>query len=383
MNRAQIILLVLFVLITNALICVMITQSQLDKNGMSVEDQLFYSKKSLNDSIDNERQNAITKAVSIIEPSVVSVNVVKTQIVRGGNSPFGNPFFDLFDFPMQREVQSIGSGVIINPEGYIVTNSHVVDGAATIKVVLYDGRELDGKLIGQDVRRDLAVVKIEDKNLPYALLGNSDNLLIGEWSIALGNPYGFLMNDSKPTVSVGVISAVNRSFAGRNDGKVYKDMIQTDAAINPGNSGGPLVNILGEVIGINTFIFSENGGSVGIGFAIPVNQVKKIAKEIIRNGKVREIYYGFKVQDLNPNLIAYFDLKSGEGAMVAQIDPRSAANKAGLALRDIIISCNENKVKSAKDLELALSDLNVGDEISFQVIRGKQVVSITIKAEAK
>lgn len=224
---------------------------------------------------DLQRSNSITKAVQAVEPAVVSINVVKTEIIRGGN-PFGN-FFDFFGMgPMQRQVQSIGSGVIYDPNGFIVTNAHVVEGATQIKVVLPDKREFDARIVGVNAERDIAKLKIEGSNLPHAALGKSSDIIIGEWSIAVGNPYGFLMNDSNPSVSVGVISAVNRSFAPRGDRKSYRSMIQTDTAINPGNSGGPLVNIKGEVIGINTFIFSENGGNIGIGFAIPIDAVKSI-----------------------------------------------------------------------------------------------------------
>ncbi|MDD2230156.1 MAG: trypsin-like peptidase domain-containing protein [Candidatus Cloacimonetes bacterium] len=226
------------------------------------------------------RENSITRAASMVEPAVVSVNVMKTEIVRAAN-PFGFGFFDFFGTtPMQRQVQSIGSGVIYDPSGYIVTNAHVVSGASRIKVVLPDKREFDAGIIGIDQTHDIAKIKISGNKLPYAKLGNSSDLIIGEWSIALGNPYGFLMNDSKPSVSVGVISALNRSFAPRADKHVYQNMIQTDAAVNPGNSGGPLANINGEVIGINTFIFSENGGNVGIGFAIPANTVKAILAQM-------------------------------------------------------------------------------------------------------
>ncbi len=224
------------------------------------------------------RKNAITNAVTLVEPAVVSVNVIKTEIVRGGNI-YGFPFFDFF--PTQRQVQSIGSGVIFDDDGHIVTNAHVVSGATQIKVVLPDKREFDAKIIGGDMVHDIAVLQISGNKVPKATLGTSKNLIIGEWSIALGNPYGFLMNDSNPSVSVGVISAINRNFAPREDKHSYQNMIQTDAAINPGNSGGPLVNINGEVIGINTFILSENGGSVGIGFAIPIDTVKAIIAKIV------------------------------------------------------------------------------------------------------
>jgi len=227
-----------------------------------------------------KRINSITEAVKAVEPAVVSINVIKTEYVRAV-SPFGFGFFDFFgSIPLLRQVESIGSGVIYDPKGYIVTNAHVVSGATQIKVILPDKREFSGTVAGIDEIHDVAKVKITGNNLPVAEMGNSNDLIIGEWSIALGNPYGFLMNDSKPSVSVGVISAVNRNFAARQDRREYKSMIQTDAAINPGNSGGPLVNINGEVVGINTFIFSENGGNIGIGFAIPINSVKTILAKI-------------------------------------------------------------------------------------------------------
>lgn len=227
-----------------------------------------------------KRINSITEAVKAVEPAVVSINVIKTEYVRAV-SPFGFGFFDFFgSIPLLRQVESIGSGVIYDPKGYIVTNAHVVSGATQIKVILPDKREFSGTVAGIDEIHDVAKIKITGNNLPVAEMGNSNDLIIGEWSIALGNPYGFLMNDSKPSVSVGVISAVNRNFAARQDRREYKSMIQTDAAINPGNSGGPLVNINGEVVGINTFIFSESGGNIGIGFAIPINSVMTILAKI-------------------------------------------------------------------------------------------------------
>ena len=226
-------------------------------------------------AVDISRRNAITNAVELVEPAVVSVNVIKTEIIRGGPA-FGFSFFDFFDFfPRQRLIQSIGSGVIFNDRGHLITNAHVVEGATQIKVILPDKREFDADIVAVDNTHDIAILKISGNRIPCATLGSSDDLIIGEWSVALGNPYGFLMNDSKPSVSVGVISALNRNFAPRQDRRSYTNMIQTDAAINSGNSGGPLVNINGEVIGINTFIFSDKGGNIGIGFAIPINHVKE------------------------------------------------------------------------------------------------------------
>ena len=220
------------------------------------------------------QETDITRATAEVEDAVVNIIVTKTQLVRRG-TPFGFSFFDFFDLPRRQQVQSFGSGLIYDARnGLVITNAHVVKGAEEIKVVLPDRRELDARLVKIDDSHDIAQLKVTGSNLPQARLGDSDNLIIGEWVIALGNPYAYLMNDFKPSVSVGVVSALNRNFDMRNDRRSYRGMIQTDAAINPGNSGGPLVNINGEVIGINTFIFSDSGGNVGIGFALPINTVK-------------------------------------------------------------------------------------------------------------
>ena len=328
-------------------------------------------KNNANAMVSTQRKNAITNAVSIIESCVVSVNVVKTEIVRRNTDPMQNPFFGFFGrFPYERQVKSLGSGVIFNKDGYILTNAHVVEGASEIKIVLPDGRSMDGKLIGIDTAHDIAVVKALGKNLPVAKLGTSSDLIIGEWSIAIGNPYGFFIKDSKPSVSVGVISAVQRNFSQNKNDKIYKDMIQTDAAINPGNSGGPLVNIFGEVIGINTFILSQSGGSIGIGFAIPIDRAKKIAAELIKYGGPRKIWFGFKVDNLNPMIANYFHLKNMDGVIVTYVDPKSPVAKQGLKRGDIILDINSHKIKNADDAEMAVSDISVGDKVLLK-IRGK------------
>jgi len=224
------------------------------------------------------------------------------------------------------------------------------------------------------------VIKIEGNDLPFAKFGDSDNLIIGEWAIALGNPYGFLIKDSKPSVSVGVISAINRDFAENKDGKIYRHMVQTDAAINPGNSGGPLVNIYGEIIGINTFIFSESGGNIGIGFAIPVNAVKKSARELIEFGKIRSIWFGFRVQELNQLIASHLELKSLDGVLVNYIQRKSPAAKAGLKEGDIIIEINGNTIKDTRDAELVVSDISVGDEIEIGILRNKKALKLNLKA---
>jgi serine protease Do len=336
----------------------------------------------LNEELCESRHNAITTAIQIVSPAVVSVNVIKTEIVNRYLNPFDNPFFGFFkNVPYKREIKGIGSGVIFNHDGYIITNAHVVEGATQIKIILSDNRQFEGDLIGIDSVHDIAIVQIKDgSDLPVAKLGSSCGIIMGEWAIAVGNPYGFLLKDSKPSVSVGVISALNRDFAPNEDGKIYKKMIQTDAAINPGNSGGPLVNVMGEVIGINSFIFSESGGSIGIGFAIPIDSVKKIADELIKYGKIRDIWYGFKVQEISPVIASYLGLKSTDGVLVAHLDNNGPADKAGLKKGDIISQINKYEIKTTDDAELAVTDVSVGDKMTMEVLRDKKTLSIVIDA---
>lgn len=338
-----------------------------------------YDKEKIINELNHERHTAITHAVSIIEPAVVSVNVLKTEIIRR-NPFFDDFFFDLFGMPLRREIQSIGSGVIFTFDGYIITNSHVVEGATQIKVVLNDTREYDARLIGLDSVHDVAIIKINGKDLPFAALGTSSDLIIGEWAIAVGNPYGFLMKDSKPSVSVGVISALNRNFNNKKESKVYKGMIQTDAAINPGNSGGPLVNINGEIIGINSFIFTETGGSIGLGFAIPIDRVKKIAEELITFGKVREAYFGFKIQDITPLIASYLNLRSLDGVIISTVDNNGPAHKAGLKRGDILVKINNYNIKNSGDAELAVSDISPDDNVKITILRDNKSIDLEMTA---
>lgn len=321
------------------------------------------------------RTNLITDAVQLVQPAVVSVYVTKTRMVRRRLGFF----FDFYG-EIPYNIQNIGSGVIFTKDGYIISNAHVAEGATEIKVVLPDNREFDGTLIGVDSVHDVAIIKIEGDNLPYAKLGNSSDLIIGEWAVAVGNPYGSLIKDNKPSVSVGVISAVNRDFARNEDNKIYRRMIQTDAAINPGNSGGPLVNIYGEVIGINTFILSESGGSVGIGFAIPIDRVKKISEELIQYGKRRAIWLDFDVQDLSPMIANYYGLKNQDGVLVVKVRSHTPAAKAGLQRGDIITQVNGNAIQNFEDLQLYVSDVQVGDVISFTILRKNKEITIRIDA---
>ncbi len=396
MNKNSIIILLVIFVILNVFITKQIINKSIAPNANSALEHLnvVYEKTSIdsNEQISNDRvqknrsleytrKNAITKAVELVQPSVVSVNVIKTEVVRNNrfNSFFFDDFFrDFFPRQYERKVQNLGSGVIISEDGYIITNSHVVKGATKIKVILSDGSNLEAKLVGNDDKNDIAVIKVSGKNLPYAKLGRSDDIIIGEWTIAMGNPFGYLIKDSKPTVTVGVVSAVDRNFHISDDNRVYKKMIQTDAAINPGNSGGPLINVNGEVIGINTFIFTKSGGSIGIGFAIPVDRVRSIANEIIKYGKIRPIWFGFKVQDITPAIAYSLGLKPSQGVLVSYIEKDGPAEEAGLKRGDIIIKINNQVVDNADDAEIAVSDVRVEQELMIEILRNDKKENIKL-----
>ncbi len=328
------------------------------------------------------RENAITEAVRKASPAAVSVNVIKTEVVNQRINPMYSPFFGFFDVPHIRNVQGIGTGVIFDENGFIITNAHVVEGATQIKVILTDNRQYNAQIIGMDSVQDIAILKVDGTDLPVATLGTSGDLIIGEWAIAVGNPYAFLIKDSHPSVSVGVISAIDRNFAQtvEND-KVFKKMIQTDAAINPGNSGGPLLNINGEVIGINTFIFSESGESVGIGFAIPIDRVKKIAKELMLYGKMRDRHFGFRMSDLNPMLASQFNLESLNGVLVVDVEHGGPAEAAGLSVGDIIVQINDTVINDSDDVNLAVLDVAVGETIQLKVQRNGQPLTMQMEIE--
>ena len=292
------------------------------------------------------RSNAIVNAVERAGPTVVNIRVKRIETVR-------NPFFDMF---LRSYYQSsLGSGVIINGrEGYILTNAHVVSDAVEIEVTLQDGRAFRGaELIGADAVSDLAVLKIEAGDLPEAILGDSDALKIGEWAIAIGNPFGSLVQDLKPTVTVGVVSASNR-VVELEEGRPYYHLIQTDASVNPGNSGGPLLNAAGEVIGINTFIFSSDRGSQGVNFAIAVNVAKKVIRALIENGRVNPPWTGAEYTNITPAASDLISSESSRGAAVAYVHGGSPAEKAGLKRGDVILGVNGQRIFTRKGAEAVL-----------------------------
>lgn len=341
------------------------------------------------DEIAASRRTAIVRAAEEVGPAVVSVSVTQARVVRTSPyMPFRDQFFDQFfrDFFGEREyiqeVASLGSGVIISKDGLVVTNEHVVRDATEIKVTLTDGREFGGTVVASEPEYDLALVRMEGRDLPTASLGNSDDIIIGEWAIAIGNPFGFLLEDTHPSVTVGVISALHRSMK-TDEGTVgvYKDMIQTDAAINPGNSGGPLVNSSGEVIGINTFIISKSGGSMGIGFAIPVNRVKHIVDEVAEYGRIRQIWIGILVQEVTPLIARSLGLEGARGVIVSQVDEGSPASKGGIKRGDVIVSVNDQDVRNWESARKAIFGAEIGDRLKFGLLRQGKKKEMTVVVE--
>ncbi len=324
---------------------------------------------------------AFVEVAKKVQPAVVNVTTEKTITMkpweRFGDDFFkGSPFEDFFrGFGSPRErgkeyrqkQRSGGSGVIVDKEGYILTNNHVVEGADKVKVRLNDGREFTATTKGQDPRTDLAVLHIKAKDLPAAILGDSDKLEVGEWAIAIGSPFGL-----EHTVTVGVISAKGRSGLGTG---TYEDFIQTDASINPGNSGGPLINIDGEVIGINAMIIQPG---TGIGFAIPINMAKQILNDLIKQGKVVRPWLGISVQDLTPEMMEYFKVKEKEGVLVGQVYPGTGAEKAGLASGDIIKSVDDKVIKNVNELVKEIQKKKVGQKVKLNIIRDGKAMTIEV-----
>ncbi|HLA90302.1 MAG TPA: trypsin-like peptidase domain-containing protein [Gemmatimonadaceae bacterium] len=315
------------------------------------------------EAISAQRRTAITDAVAKVAPAVVTVQTEVVQRVAA------SPFDFFFGAPAGQQVTpGLGSGFIIREDGVIVTNAHVVNNAQKISVALKDGTTYPARLVGMDPFNDLAVLKIEQKKLPVAVLGTSRGLLIGEWAIAIGNPYGFVLGNTEPSVTAGVISATGRNLAAQSEGSgVYVDMIQTDASINPGNSGGPLVNALGQVIGVNSSIYSPSGGSVGLGFAIPIDRAMRVANDLLEHGKVRRPWIGVKVDVPQPGATRE-DLLSG--ATVRQVVPESPAATARIQAGDVLVRSRDRVLRNGYDWEAELLELRVGEEVPLVVRRG-------------
>ncbi len=334
--------------------------------------------------------HAIEKVAEIVGPTVVAIRTERVERYKSQYSFSGNPYEDeLFqrffeDFfgelpEYESRRRGLGSGVIINALGYILTNEHVVREVDDITVTLPDGREFKGEIKGTDPRADLAVIKIDAPDLPVAKLGDSTNLKIGQWVVAIGNPFGYVLHSPEPTVTAGVISALHRSLPQTSQRDTnYTDLIQTDAAINPGNSGGPLVNLAGEVVGINVAIFSTSGGYQGIGFAIPVNTAKRIVERLIAGKPVIYGWIGINVQDLDPKLAQYFGVKNNQGVLVAGVIKNGPAHQAGIKDGDIITSIDGQTVKKVDDLLRIINNQTVDQKVTVSILRDGQAMDLPV-----
>lgn len=315
--------------------------------------------------VDGTSLPSLAPMLKRVMPAVVNIST-KSEIEVADNPLLRDPFFRHFfelpeNLPRKRQTSSLGSGVIVDAHnGYVLTNHHVIDKADEIQVTLQDGRRLSAKLIGQDAASDIALIKIAGNSLTEIPLGNSDVVEVGDFVVAIGNPFGL-----GQTATSGIVSALGRSGLGIEG---YEDFIQTDASINPGNSGGALVNLRGELVGINTAILAPSGGNIGIGFAIPSNMVAKIEESLLKHGKVRRGLLGVTIQDLTPELAQAFNLDVRRGAVITKVQPQSPAAKAGLTAGDLVLSVNGRPVRSSSDLRNFIGLLEIGDKVTLEVI---------------
>jgi serine protease Do/serine protease DegQ len=310
-----------------------------------------------------------------VTPAIVNIATRSRVQVQNNpllQDPFFRRFFDVPDQPQERTQQSLGSGVIVDADkGYILTNNHVIHKADEIQVTLRDGRSYAAKLVGTDPDTDIAVIQIQADKLTAIPFSDSDDLNVGDFVVAIGNPFGL-----GQTVTSGIISALGRTGLGIEG---YEDFIQTDASINPGNSGGALVNLRGQLIGINTAIFSQSGGNIGIGFAIPINMARGVMDQLIKHGEVKRGVLGVQVQDLTPQLAEAFDIEKhqGKGAVVTSITKGSAAEKAGLRVGDVIVEANGKPVTSSASIRNTVGLMRVGEKVHLKVLRNGKPVTIT------
>jgi len=345
-----------------------------------------------NDAANASRKNAIVTAAAKCSEAVVTINTVQTvrrRVVNPFYSPFWQDFFRDFMGPpyqeYEEEIPSMGSGFIFDPQGYILTAEHVIHGADKIDVTLPDDRTFPAEWVGSDYENDVAVLKIEASNLPYIELGDSSDLMIGEWAIAVGNPFGHVVESASPTVSVGVISAVHRQMKNSGQGGIrfYDDLIQTDASINPGNSGGPLVNALGQAVGVNVTIITTSGGSLGIGFAVPVNVARDAARNLIAQGDPRRAWVGLYLIEVTPEIAQWFGLVDEAGLMIADLDESAPAFDVNLRRGDVILAVNGKEVDDADGYEALLAGVTPGASVNLKVRRQGKVLEGKAPTEAR
>lgn len=337
-------------------------------------------------NITSSRENALTRTVKQCSPAIVGINVTERRSgITYIDDGWLSRIFPRFRY-QQYDVSGLGSGFLISSDGYILTNHHVAGNASKIVVTLTNGEKHDAEIVGSDLSSDICLLKITGKNFPYLKFANSDDAIVGEWAIAMGNPFGLFDINAKPVVTVGVVSNIGISFVSKenNDYRIYKDMLQTDASISSGNSGGPLLNSMGEVIGMNTIIFtttssSQGAGSIGIGFAVPINRVKRVIDLLKKNGKVeRNLYIGITVTEIDDKVAKYYGLSKKEGILIYQIDIKSAAHEAGLEVGDIIEKINGRQIIKSDDLLINIGDAIVGDKLNFEILRGNKRINIPL-----
>ncbi|MBX3007945.1 MAG: trypsin-like peptidase domain-containing protein [Melioribacteraceae bacterium] len=388
-NLKTILISSLVTLIISAALFSMVIQPKLDEtinyHLINKRAASIYEKNLANDDITAGRSNVITNTVSRIKPAVVGINVTEIRQVRDiySQDPFWRYFFG--DRVYNQQIRGLGSGVIISSDGYIITNDHVAGNAVEANVTLTDGRIFKAKILGSDQASDLCLLKIDAKNLPFVPLGNSDDIIIGEWTIALGNPFGLFSVNDQPTVTVGVISATGMNLPPTNN-RYYINMIQTDAAINSGNSGGPLVNAIGELVGLNTLIYTAQGssGNVGVGFAIPVNKIKRVIDELKQDGKVnRNFWTGLNILTIDENLAKTYGLKSNRGVIITQVSQNSPAQKAGIQVEDIILGIDNYKITDENTLISVINEYRTDDTIELKILRGDSNIVKKMKLERK
>lgn len=362
-----------------------------ESSSQTIYENTSYQEKSkVNDEISKSRSNILTETVKNVSPAVVGINV--TQI-RQYQDPFGSffddPFFRQFfgnRGTYSQKVKGLGSGFIISEDGYILTNDHVAGNATEVTVTMTNGKHFKAKIVGSDPVTDICLLKIDEDNLPFIPLGNSNDIIIGEWVIALGNPFGLFEINDKPTVTIGVISATGMNLEPINN-RYYLNMIQTDAAINGGNSGGPLVNSIGEVIGMNTLIFTGGSGAqgnIGLGFAIPISKVKRIIQELKDSGKIdREFDIGLRIQSLDETIANYYNLSDTRGVIITQVLPKSPAGRSGLAVGDVILQVDEYKINNEQTLIGVFQEFRTDQTISIKILRDNELITKKMKLERK
>src|SRR5690349_16439013 len=318
----------------------------------------------------------LAPVVSRITPGVVGISV--RGRVREDNPLLQDPmfrrFFNLQQQPVERETQATGSGVIVDAaQGYVMTNAHVVENANSIEVTTKDNRRLTAKLIGRDPDTDIAVLQIPAVGLTSVPIGDSDRLQVGDFVLAIGNPFGL-----GQTVTSGIVSALGRSGLGIEG---YEDFIQTDASINPGNSGGPLVDLRGNLVGINTAILAPGGGNIGIGFAVPVNMARRVMEQLVRYGEVKRGRSGVTIQDLTPDRAQAMNTPRTTGAVIAKVEPGSAADHGGLKTGDLVVAANGIPVRSGTQLRNAIGLSRIGDEVKLTIDRGGSERVLPVRVE--